>query len=106
MTSDNSELVHVIVNDHGIVIEPKRWRGHPVYILYYWSLCVRHSQSKRGRDPTPGEGFRVDVWDDERAQWPALSGITQIDLRLTSDGKVQANELRKESTKNAQERVG
>lgn len=84
---------HANVNEMGIVISPKRWRGHPVYVIYYWALCVRYSWEKRQRDPIAGERFKAEVWDTERKVWPALSGIEALTLELLENGRVRVTEL-------------
>ena len=86
---------HAIVNEYGIVVEPKRWRGHPEYVIWLWYLCVRHSQSLRERDPEPGERFQVAVTDAERAAWPALKATESVILEMGADRKVSAHECLK-----------
>ena len=86
------EADHAIVNDHGIVLTPKRWRGHPLYVIYYWSLCCKHSLSLRGRYPNPTERFEVLVTTDEVKEWPQLQGIKSIVMELGSGNRVIATE--------------
>ena len=83
---------NVIVNGYGIIVAPKRWRGYPEYAIWFWYLCVRHSQSLRERDPEPGERFQVAVTDAERDAWPALKAVQAMILELGDDLRVNVQE--------------
>lgn len=100
MITDAKEPVHVIVNPMGIVIAPKDWRGQPVYAIYYWALCVKHSKALRGLDPAPGDRFRVEVWDAERMVWPCLENTGAVEMECMAQC-VRMVEISKASVTNA-----
>lgn len=70
------------VDDRGIVRSFGKFEGQPAYIVWMWELCMLGRITEiRGR-------FYIDLYAEDLAEWPILTGKKQVVLRQREDGSI------------------
>lgn len=71
------------VNASGNITDPGKFEGEALYVPYFWEFFLNG-----GADEDDGDTLWFDVSDDDRREFPELSGIARVALSEDSQGFV------------------
>jgi len=71
------------VSEQGTIQSPGKFEGEMLYVPYFWDAYLNGMA-----DSDDGEVLTFEVNDEDRAQFPELADVKQIDLVSTDSGFV------------------